>query len=309
MQYDVAVAGGSVAGLSAALVLAQAQRRVLVVDGGQPRNAPAAQLHGYLGRDGDSPSQLLADGRDEVRRHGGEFRVGTVVSATALDAGFDVALEDGEQLTTRTLVVATGLTDHLPQLDGVAEGWGRDVVHCPYCHGVELAGRPLGVLGGSPMDVARAQMVRQWSTDVTLFSNTATLTDDDHAALSARGVQVIDAEVVGLVRDDADALRTVALDDGTHVARDAIFIWAPPRPNDALLQTLGVPTQELPLFGSWPQVEADGRTCVPGLWAVGNVADPHLNLIAATAHGAYAAAMLNHGLVHQEVAAAVDDHR
>lgn len=310
MHYDVIVVGGSVAGLSAALVLAQARRTVLVIDANSPRNGPAAQLHGYLGRDGDAPAALLDDGRAEVRRHGGQLREGSVTAVRRSTRVLLVDVEGGEELSARVVVIATGLTDRLPELDGVAQGWGNDVVHCPYCHGVEIAGRPVGVLGGTPMDAFRAQLVRQWSEDVILFTNgTRPPSDDELAQLAARGIDVVDGVVQRLARDEAGTLQGVALYDGTLIAREAVFIWAPPSPNDHLLRRLGVDTEELELFGSWPQVDADGRTGVAGVWAVGNVADPRLNLIAASAHGAYAAAMINHDLVAADVTKAVEAAR
>lgn len=145
---------------------------------------------------------------------------------------------------------------------------------------------------------------------MTLFTNgTPPPSDDERAELAARGIDVVDRVVQGLARDEAGVLRGVALDDGTLVAREAVFIWAPPIPNDHLLRQLGVDTQELDSFGRWPQVDADGRTGIAGIWAVGNVADPRLDLIAASAHGAYAAAMINHDLVAADVTEAMEATR
>ena len=306
MMNEVIVVGGSVAGLSVALVLAQARRDVLVVDAGEPRNAPSAQLHGYLGHDGDAPSTLLQAGRDEVRDHGGQLREGTVTAAARTDGGFVVDLADGVRISSRVLVIATGLIDHLPEIPGLAAGWGQDVVHCPYCHGVEVADLAIGVIGGTAMDAFRAQLVRQWSSDVTLFSDGATVSDEERDRLAARNIEVVDGAVQRLERDPGGKLRGVALEGEQQHACQAVFVWAPPEPRDALLRQLGVETDELEMFGTWPRIGADGRTEVPGLWAVGNVSDPRLNLIAATAHGAYAAAMINHELITQDVDAAME---
>src|SRR4051812_4534690 len=176
-EYDVAVIGGGAAGLSAALVLTRAGRRVAVVDAGAPRNAPAAHMHGFLGSDGLPPSALLAAGREEVTGYGGELLPGTVVSIDQRTASsvrrrrrFDVVLADGTSLQSRRVLVTTGLRDDLPDVPGVRERWGRDLLHCPYCHGHEVRGQPLGVLGGGPATtpeaVAHAQLLRQWSEDV-----------------------------------------------------------------------------------------------------------------------------------------------
>src|SRR4051812_28883861 len=148
-EYDVAVIGGGAAGLSAALVLTRARRRVVVIDAGQPRNAPAAHLQGFLSRDGMSPADLLARGREEVAGYGGQLVGGTVTAVRPGDRGFQVTLADGSVLEARRLLVTTGLRDALPDIPGVRERWGRDLLHCPYCHGYEVRDQRLGVLGGS----------------------------------------------------------------------------------------------------------------------------------------------------------------
>jgi thioredoxin reductase len=142
--YDVVVVGGGAAGLSGALILGRARRSVLVVDAGEPRNAPASGVHGFLTRDGMVPAELLRVGRAEVRRYGGRvLEGGRVASATAVDGGFAVALEDGRRVGARRLLVATGLVDELPDVPGIRERWGRDVLHCPYCHGWEVRDRAI----------------------------------------------------------------------------------------------------------------------------------------------------------------------
>src|SRR5689334_13478137 len=187
--YDVVVIGGGAAGLSAALVLSRARRSVLVVDAGAPRNAPAAHMHGYLSRDGLPPAELLATGRREVAHYGGEFVAGT---ATGLvpdgETGHWVLLADGARLRARQVLVTTGLRDELPDVPGLRERWARDVLHCPYCHGHEVADRPLGVLGTGPESVRYAQIVRQWSDDLTYFAPAGTLSGKDRAELAARSI-------------------------------------------------------------------------------------------------------------------------
>ena len=182
-EYDVVIVGGGAAGLSAALVLTRARRQVAVVDAGRPRNAPAAHMQGFLGSDGLPPSQLLAAGRAEVTGYGGQLIAGT---ATAITPGpgsaaparqyFDVTLEDGRSLRARRVLVTTGLRDDIPDIPGVRERWGRDLLHCPYCHGHEVRDQPLGVLGGTPEAVAHAHLIRQWSPDVVFFAHGTPLT-------------------------------------------------------------------------------------------------------------------------------------
>jgi thioredoxin reductase len=159
---DVVVAGGGLAGLAGALTLARARRSVLVVDAGQPRNAPAAHAHGYLSRDGVPPLELLASGRAEVAGYGGTIIAGTVTSLTRLPGGgFAVTLADGTSRRARRVLVATGLVDEYPDIPGLAERWARDVVHCPFCFGWELRDAPLGVLATGPQAATQALMWRQ----------------------------------------------------------------------------------------------------------------------------------------------------
>ena len=227
-RYDVVVVGGGAAGLSAALVLGRARRRVVVVDGGAPRNAPAAHMQGFLSRDGMSPAELLAVGREEAAAYGVEFISGHVIS---VEPGFVVSLDDGETLTARRLLIATGATDELPSIPGLQERWGRDFLHCPYCHGWEVRDQPLGVLGTGPSSVEHAQLIRQWSDDLIFFAHTYELTDTEREQLEARGIRIVDAEVRGIVVEE-DRLRGVVLGDGRTVERAALFIRPLRAPNE-----------------------------------------------------------------------------
>ena len=176
-RYDVVVVGGGAAGLSGALALARARRSVLVVDDGAPRNARAGHVHNYLGREGATPADLLASGRAEVAGYGGRLVDGRVATAERVDDGFRVVLADGGAVLARRLLVTTGLVDELPDVPGVAELFGSDVLHCPYCHGWEVRDRPVGVLGG-PMGVHQALMWRQWTADLTLLLHTGPAPSD-----------------------------------------------------------------------------------------------------------------------------------
>src|ERR671921_123670 len=170
--YDVLVVGGGAAGLSGALMLGRSRRSVLVVDAGEPRNAPAVGVHGFLTRDGMEPSVLLEAGRAEVLGYGVEVLEGRVASAEAADDGFVATLEGGRWVRARRLLVTTGVVDELPDIPGVRERWGRDVLHCPYCHGWEVRDQPVGILASGPMAVHQALLFRQLTEDVTLFLHT-----------------------------------------------------------------------------------------------------------------------------------------
>jgi thioredoxin reductase len=312
--YDVVVVGGGAAGLSAALMLARARRAVLVVDAGRPRNAPAAHLHNYLSRDGAAPSELLAAGRDEVAGYGGHIMTGTVVSATRLAAGdFRIFLEDGSSVRARRLLAATGLVDELPDVPGVAERWGRDVLHCPYCHGWEVRDRAIGVLATGPMAVHAALLWRQWTTDVIMFRHTAPELDDaDREKLAARGVAMVDGTVAGLeVRDDR--LAGVRLAGGEVVERDALVVLPHFTTHADILTTLGLSATEQRMgdhvIGTYIAADRTGATAVPGVWVAGNVADPMDQLINAAAAGARSGAAINADLVAEDTARALDRYR
>jgi thioredoxin reductase len=299
--YDVVVAGGGAAGLNAALVLGRARRRVAVVDAGAPRNAPATHMHGFLSRDGMPPADLLAVGRDEVAGYGGELLQGRV---DQIDPGFLVHLATGPALPARRVLVATGLRDELPELPGVGERWGKDLLHCPYCHGYEVRGQPLGVLGTGPASVGQALLVRQWSDDVVLFPHTLDVTGDERERLTARGVPIVDGMVRRLVVD-GDRLHGVELAEGQVVARAAVFVFPRMVAHDTLLTGLGCDKDE----DGWVITDLSGRTSVPGVWAAGNVASPRAQVLTAAAMGSAAAIAINHDLVDEEVAHAVEHDR
>ncbi|MEO5851173.1 MAG: NAD(P)/FAD-dependent oxidoreductase [Nocardioides sp.] len=314
-EYDVVVVGGGAAGLSAALVLTRARRHVAVVDAGQPRNAPAAHMQGFLGSDGLPPSELLAAGRSEVAGYGGDLLSGTVASITrCAQAGaharvwFDVVLEDGSALRTRRVLITTGLRDEIPDIPGVRERWGRDLLHCPYCHGFEVRDQPLGVLSGTPDElnqaIAHAHLIRQWSSDVVFFSNGATLTTDQLEEFVARAIGVVDEAVARLVVEE-DQLSGVELDSGHVVPRAAVFVRPRFVPNDDLLVLLGCATQDI----GWVAADATGRTSVPGVWAAGNAVNPRAQVITAAGEGSAAAIAINNDLVDEDLPIAVASHR
>ncbi|HWM02780.1 MAG TPA: NAD(P)/FAD-dependent oxidoreductase [Actinophytocola sp.] len=289
MEYDVVVVGAGAAGLSAALVLGRAMRRVAVVDAGEPRNAPADALHGYLSRDGMAPGDLLAEGRAEIARYGVELIEDRVV---AVEPGFTVRLAGGATLSARRLLVTTGLRDELPPVPGLAQRWGRDVVVCPYCHGYEVRDRPLGVLGEGPTGVLKALLVREWSADIVLFPGAEPPSEQDAARLAARGIAVATGEITRVVAEN-DRLTGVELDGERVVGREALFVHARFVPSDGLLTGLGAEVDEQ----GWVRVDPTGRTSVPGVWAAGNVVDPMAQLIIAAAAGSLAASTINNELV------------
>ncbi len=304
--YDVIVVGGGAAGLSGALVLARSRRTVLVIDSGEPRNAPAAALHNFLSRDGMSPLALLEVGRVEVRGYGGEVVEARVRSAARQDGGLSVALEDGRKVLARRLLVATGLIDELPDVPGLRERWGRDVVHCPYCHGWEVRDQAVGVLATGPMAVHQALLFRQLTSDVVLFTYTGPALDNEQAELlAARDIRVVDGRVAGLGVTD-DHLTGVRLDDGSVVARQVMVVGAPMVARSHVLASLGLQAKPHPLgLGAFIRADATGLTDVPGVWVAGNVMDLSATVIGAAAQGVMAAATINADLVAEDARRAV----
>jgi thioredoxin reductase len=309
-ELDVVVIGGGAAGLSGALMLARARRSVVVVDAGTPRNAPAAGVHGLLGRDGTPPAGLLDRGRAEVRSYGGEIVRGEVETVERDGDRFAVRVAGGGTLRARRLLVTTGLVDELPDVPGLRERWGRDVVHCPYCHGWEVRDRAIGVLATGPMSVHQALLFRQWSADVTLFTHRAPAPDPEQAErLAARGIAVVTGEVAAL-EVAGDRLTGLRLADGTVIAREVVAVAPRMVARAGLLESLGLRAVEHP-SGAGEHVPADptGRTEVAGVWVAGNVTDLSAQVGTAAAAAAFAAAQINLELVTEETDAAVAAYR
>jgi thioredoxin reductase len=273
MTYDVIIIGGGPAGLSGAVALGRALRSVLVIDSGEPRNAPAEGIHNYLTRDGMSPADFRAAAREEVRRYGGTIVDGSVTAARGtLADGFVVESADGSTHRARRLLVTTGLTDRLPDIPGLAEHWGHTVLHCPYCHGYEVRGRSIGVLAVNERAAEQARLWRQWSPDV----------------------QIIPGDRVAAVED-----KGVRLTDGSFVELHALVIAARMAARADFLVTLGLAAIEHPSgLGTYvPAVDPSGRSAVPGVWVAGNVADPAAQVITSAAAGLQAGAMINFDLL------------
>lgn len=314
-SYDVVVVGGGVAGLSAALTLSRARRKVVVVDAGAPRNAPAAHVHNYLGREGASPLDLLADGRAEVAGYGGEIVTGIVQSAQPLGetgdlGGFRVLLAGGRALLARRLLVTTGLVDELPEVPGVAERWGRDVLHCPYCHGWEVRDQAIGVLATAPTAVHMALLFRQWSADVTLFQHTAAEpSKDQREQLAVRGIKLVEGEVAALDVTD-DRITGIRLRSGEVVPCQAAVVLPHFIARAGVLTALGLEPVEQEfgghVVGTYVPSDPTGATAIPGVWVAGNVADLGAGVIGAAAAGMKTAAAINADLVVEDSRRAVE---
>jgi thioredoxin reductase len=302
-SYDVVVVGGGAAGLAGAVALARSRRSVLVVDAGEPRNAPAAHVHNFLGRDGTPPSQIYAAGRAEVAKYGGHIETGRVTALSRDGERFTVQIGD-RAVTARRLLAATGLRDELPDVPGLAERWGIDVLHCPYCHGWEVRDQRIGILATGPAAAHQAMLFRQLSPHVTLLAHTAPEPARQQSEqFAALGIEVIEGTVTGVQTDDG-GLAGVRLADGTHVALDALIVAPRMIANAELLAPLGLTPTEVRMgeqvMGTQIEADSSGATSVPGVWVAGNLANIAAQVITSAAAGLIAGAAINADLAAED---------
>ncbi|MEU3445648.1 NAD(P)/FAD-dependent oxidoreductase [Streptomyces thermolilacinus] len=297
---DVVVIGGGAAGLNGALILARSRRSVVVVDSGSPRNAPAEAMHGFIVLDGTPPAEILRRGREQVRQYGGRVVFGEVASAQAAepsedgDPRFTVTLADGRTVTARRVLVATGLKDVLPGIPGLAEHWGHGVVHCPYCHGWEVRGEPIGVLATGPASIKHALLFRQLTEDLTYFTRGVPLDEATRARFAARDIRVVDTPVREVVSDEDGALAGVRLTGGRVVPRRVLAVATRMEARTEGLDGLKLPMEDLPdNMGRRFASGLAGTTEVPGVWVAGNATDLAAQVGASAAAGALAGAHIN----------------
>lgn len=302
---DVVVIGGGAAGLAGALQLVRQRRSVLVVDAGEPRNAPAHEMHGYLGFDGRSPAELVSTGRAEVAAYGGRLVSDAVVEVTGADGGFAVALGSGSVVGARRILVATGGVDVLPDVPGLAEHWGEGVLHCPYCHGYEVRGQRVVVLGTGERTAHQALLFRQQTDDVAVVLHGGVLGADDRALLSARGVRIHEGPAAEVV-SGAEGVEGVRLADGTVVPTDAVVVAPAFEARAGMFVRLGLFPELHPAgTGTFLATAQGGTTRIPGIWAAGNVADPMAQVLQSAAAGSTAGIMINADLVIADAEAAL----
>ncbi|KAA9132884.1 FAD-dependent oxidoreductase [Microbacterium caowuchunii] len=303
-EWDAVIIGGSIAGLSAAQMLGRSRRRTLVIDGGEPRNRFAAHMHGVLGHDGLDPAALLERGRAEARAYGVEIVAGTVTELTEADGALRVTRADGSADTARTVIIATGIRDALPDVPGLAEEWGRRVLHCPYCHGWEVAGGRLGVLATSAASLHQIELVRQLSDEVIAFTAAAEPVGEETVArLTARGIRIAPSPVREVVPGD-DGL-TVGTRDGDAYVVEAIFTGGDPVLDLAFAGGLALARADAP--GAPLAVDLRGATSHPRVFAAGNVTAPYANVPVSMGAGSMAGAGANAMLVAEDGDRAVAD--
>ncbi|WP_439517490.1 NAD(P)/FAD-dependent oxidoreductase [Hydrogenophaga sp.] len=291
-SHDAIVIGGSYAGMSAALQLARARRRVLVVDSSLRRNRFASASHGFLGHDGQAPGDIAAAARTQLLAYPNvQWLDGTAAQAETVSDGFRISMADGRVERAGKLVLATGVVDELPAIEGLAERWGTSVFHCPYCHGYELDQGRIGVLASSPLSMHHALMLPDWGK-TTLFLNDAFVPDDEQrAALAARGVMVESGAVARLL-DGA----TVELHDGRRFEMDGLFSVTRTRMASPVASQLGCAMEEGPT-GEFIRTDAMQATSVPGVFACGDAARAAGNVAISVGAGAMAGAAAHRSMM------------
>lgn len=302
---DVAIVGGSAAGLAAALQLGRQRRSVIVVDSGEPRNAPAAHMHGYLSRDGVAPSELLSIGREEVRRYGGEILAGRVSAVERLDNGrFGIELVGGHTIVARRVLAATGLADRLPAIEGLAEQWGKDVIHCPFCHGFEVRDRRIVQLVTDATALHPAELFSQLTTHLTLLID-GDVGGAELETFRTGGVRIIGGRARRIVTGADGRVAAVELDDGTRLDADAVAVSPLFNARAEPFTSLGLlPTPHPSGLGDFVETGATGETAVTGLYAAGNITDPSHQVVQAAADGSRVGASISFSLAHEDLTAA-----
>ncbi|MEM9465692.1 MAG: NAD(P)/FAD-dependent oxidoreductase [Actinomycetota bacterium] len=293
-SVDVAIVGGSAAGLAAALQLARQERSVAVVDDQTPRNLPASHLHGYLGFDGRPPADLVAAGRDDLAAYGAHLITDRVTEVDGdVESGFTVARAAGTALTARRVLVATGLRDELPVIDGLAEHWGDTVIHCPFCHGYEHRARRHVHLATMPASLHPAPLFRHLAEALTVVVEPSAGVDPSALdALRGSGVDVIVAPIVRVLGDDG-SVRAVELADGRSIDAEVVSITPEVRARVEVFRPIGLAAQPHPMgIGDHLVTDPTGQTTVAGVYAAGNVTDPSHQLLQAAADGARVGAMI-----------------
>lgn len=296
MSYDAIIVGGSFAGLSAAMQLARARRSVLLIDTGLPRNRFARSSHGFLGQDGKPPHEIVYEARRQLALYPTvEFINGEAATARKTEGGFAVALVDGQEVFALRLILASGVRDELPSIPGMQERWGVTVLHCPYCHGYEVAGLVLGVVANHPFSAHQALLIPDWGPTTYFTQGIFEPDEEQTASLAARGVRIERMPVVALL-GTAPELDAVRLSDGRIVPVSAVFTAPKTYMVGSLAEQLGCIFEDGP-FGAFIRTDDWKQTTVAGVYAAGDAASPMPSATLASAAGVMAGVGAHQSLV------------
>jgi thioredoxin reductase len=298
MRHDVVIIGGSFAGLSAAMYIARARRSVCVIDAGSPRNRFALQSHGFFAQDGSEPGAMLATARLQVAAYPTVTLIeGKAIKAAKAPHGFSVTLATGEVVESARLVLAFGISDELPSIPGLAERWGKSVLHCPYCHGFEFSGRPLGVLSVSPRSIHQAALIADWGP-TTLYLNGGPEPDDESLSRLRNRRVAIEPVPVRALHGKGMELSAIELVDGRMSRVDALYVGPRTRLNSDIARQLGCELDE-DTFGQIIRTDPQKMTTVPGVYAAGDITSSAHNVTWASADGVTAGTAAHQSLVFE----------
>ncbi|WP_440134852.1 NAD(P)/FAD-dependent oxidoreductase [Chitinophaga sancti] len=297
MDFEVIIVGGSYAGLQAGMTLGRARRNVLIIDSGKPCNAQTPHSHNFLTRDGETPAAIAKIAREQLKAYTTvQLRQGMAINAEKTGHGFSITTAAGEIFTTKKLIITTGIKDLLPEIPGVAECWGISVIHCPYCHGYEVANQPTGILGNGEGGFETVKLIQHWTKDLTLFTNgPATLSDEMQAQIRRKNIQIVETPVKGIIHENGH-LSEVELSDGTKVPLKALYARLPFVQHSEIPAQLGCAFTET----GYIQVGDFGKTSIEGVYAAGDNCSMMRGVANAVAGGLAAAAFVNRELIWEE---------
>lgn len=297
-QYDVGIIGGGPAGLNAALVLGRARKNVILIDNDQPRNGVTHASHGFITRDGVTPAEFRRIAYEEVLRYPSvKHWKDEAADIQRTGQGFRIRTSSGDEVFTRRVILAAGLKDELPDIEGVRDFYGKSIFICPFCDGWELRDQPLALISSLPSVVHAAKLLYNWSKDIVVCTNGGpSIPDDQRLLLESRGIRIVDSKVAALTGRDG-MLEEVHFEDGTSIARSGAFIGVNQRPSVSFEHALGYETAENGAIIT----DEIGRTTVAGLYAAGDSAYVMPSqLIYAASSGSKAAAAIMADLLEEE---------
>ncbi|RFM33236.1 NAD(P)/FAD-dependent oxidoreductase [Chitinophaga silvisoli] len=297
MEFEVIIVGGSYAGLQAGMTLGRALRKVLIIDSGKPCNAQTPHSHNFLTRDGETPAAITTVALEQLKTYNTvQLLRGKAIKGEKTGHGFAITTEAGERFTAKKLIITTGIKDLVPDIPGVAACWGISVIHCPYCHGYEVAHQPTGILGNGDGGFETVKLIRHWTKDLTLFTNgPLAMSEEMVAQIKRKNIRIIETPVKAIIHEKGQ-LSAVELADGTKVPLKAVYARLP------FIQHSDIPAQLGCEFTETGHIKiADfGKTSVEGVYAAGDNCSMMRGVANAVSAGLAAAAFVNRELIWEE---------
>ncbi|WP_299311634.1 NAD(P)/FAD-dependent oxidoreductase [uncultured Aquimarina sp.] len=296
-QFDVIIIGGSYAGLSAALGLGRALRKVLVIDNGKPCNRQTPNSHNFLTHDGKKPSEINQLAKKELENYETvSFYDGLVNYGAKTDKGFIIKTKSDRTFDTKKLVFATGIKDIMPDINGFKESWGISIIHCPYCHGYEVRNKKTGIFGNGEYGFEFSKLINNWTEDLTLYTDgTSELTSDQTKQLSNHNIQIVEKDVTSFNQNNG-YINHILFKDGTISKLEALYAKAPFIQNSEIPKQLGCEINEM----GYITIDNFQKTTVPGVYACGDNTSFMRSVANAVSMGTTTAGILNKELIDEE---------